>query len=530
MKTLYYNAAVYTGSLPLQSAFLVEGGRFVHVGADALTLPRDEAVDLQGAFVAPGFIDSHMHLLNYGQTLGMAHLWEHTSSKADLLRCLAAQAPSRGGWILGRGWNQDFFTDDNTMPTRRDLDSVSRVSPICIIRACGHALSVNTRALEILGITAATPQPEGGEIVLEDGVPNGVFLDMAMELVTTAIPNPSLEEMKDMLRLGCQALNAQGVTGIHSDDYGTFRALPWSTVDQAYRELEQTGELTVRVYEQCNFPELSQLRQFLQAGNVTGRGSSFYRTGPLKLVADGALGARTALLTRPYADAPGNHGLALLNQDQLDRLVALAHAGGMQVAIHAIGDACLDMVLDSIEKAQRACPRPDARHGIVHCQITRPDQLERIADLGLHVYAQTIFLDYDIHIVTQRVGEALAASSYSWKTLLDRGVTVSNGTDCPVENPRALAGIQCAVTRQDVAATVPPYLPQEAFTVREALDSYTQAGAWASFQENSLGRIAPGMLADFVVLGENPFTAEPHSLHAIPILATYVGGRQVYGK
>ena len=201
----------------------------------------------------------------------------------------------------------------------------------------------------------------------------------------------------------------------------------------------------------------------------------------------------------------------------------------MQVAVHCIGDACLDLVLNSIEKALISHPRSDHRHGIVHCQITRPDQLARIAKLKLHVYAQSIFLDYDLHIVEDRVGKELAASSYSWKTLKNMGATVSNGSDCPVELPNVMGGIQCAVTRCDLKGNG-PYLPQETFTLQEALDSFTKAGARGSFEEAIKGSIQPGMLADFVILGEDPFETDPAKLKDIPILATYLGGKMVYSK
>ncbi|MGN0976479.1 MAG: amidohydrolase [Faecousia sp.] len=532
MKTIYHHAAVYTGQLPLVQAFVVQDGKFTFAGTDAEALKLfeegDAAVDLGGAFVCPGFIDSHMHLLGYGQSLCIAQLADHCGSRKELLNFLRENPLGRGGWILGRGWNQDFFSDGNWMPTRWELDTVSTTQPICITRACGHALSVNSKALELLGITADTPQVEGGQIVLENGVPNGVFLDNAMELVQTAIPDPGAEDLKNMLRSGCRALNAYGITSIHSDDFTLFSGISWREVRQAYRELEEAGELTVRVYEQSNFSNLAALREFVEAGNVTGSGSERFRIGPLKLVGDGALGAHTAYLCQPYADDPGNKGLSVYSQEEFDTLIGYANAHGMQVAIHAIGDACLDMVLGSIEKALTAHPRVDPRHGIVHCQITRPDQLEKIAQMGLHVYAQSIFLDYDIHIVEPRVGKTLAQSSYCWKTLMDKGVTVSNGSDCPVELPRALAGIQCAVTRTDLKGSVPPYLEDEAFTVQQALDSFTQMGAYASFEEHVKGRIQPGMLADFVVLGENPFTVAPSEIQHIPVLATFLGGQAVY--
>ena len=514
---IFHNAMIYTGD-GFTDAFAVDGGRFAAIGADALAL-EGERIDLGGAFVCAGFNDSHMHLLNYGQALRMAPLAAHTGSLADMQACLGRTAPDRG-WIVGRGWNQDRFSDIRRMPDRYDLDAVSTGMPVCAVRACGHALVVNSRALEVLGITVDTPSPEGGEIDFE----NGRFFDNAMELVLNAIPAPDQETLKDYIRAACRELNRRGITSCHSDDYCVFRALPWQTVNAAYRELEAAGELTVRVREQANLTTLPELLDFIHADHpATDR----FSMGPLKLLGDGALGARTAFLSRPYADAPDVRGLSVFTGEQFDALIGTAHKHGMQVAVHCIGDACLDLVLDAIDKAQSAHPRTDARHGIVHCQITRPDQLRRIAERKLHIYAQSVFLDYDIHIVHQRAGRELAASSYSWKTLLDTGATVSNGSDCPVEAPDVLAGIQCAVTRRDLRGCA-PYLPQEAFDLREALDSFTQAGAYASFEEHTKGSIAPGQYADFVVLGGDPFQTDPMRIKNISVLQTWLEGERVW--
>ena len=529
MRKLYYNAVVYTGQMPLQEAFLVEDGRFVAVGKneEILALPADETIDLKGAFVCAGFNDSYMHLVNYGQTLTIAPLTKHTTSLEGMLDCLRETKPGRGSWILGRGWNQDYFSDVKRMPNRYDLDRVSTEYPVCATRACGHALAVNSKALEMLNITAETPQIEGGEIVMDGGEPNGVFFDNAMELVLSAIPNPDKEDVKKMIRTACAALNAYGVTSSQTDDYCAFQSLPWQVVNEAYRELEEEGALTVRVYEQANFTKADALAEFVEAGNKTGTGSDFFRIGPLKMLGDGALGARTAFLSKPYADAPGTVGLSVFTPEAFDELIGYANAHDMQVAVHCIGDACLDLVLNSFEKELSEYSRKNHRHGIVHCQITRPDQLERIAKNNLHVYAQSIFLDYDIHIVEQRVGKELAASSYSWKTLMTNGATVSNGSDCPVELPDVMAGIQCAVTRCDLKGTG-PYLQEEAFTVQEALNSFTKAGAWSSFEEHCKGQIVPGMLADFVVLGENPFETTASAIKNITVLKTFLGGENVY--
>ena len=536
MSTLYRNGKVYTGALPLVSAFAVEDGRFIFTGSDAQgeALNCDETVDLEGRFVCAGFNDSHMHLLNFGQSLTMAELASHTDSLAGLLSYLrefAAGLPAgEGRWIRGRGWNQDYFTDVQRMPDRHDLDTVSADVPVVIVRCCGHCLSVNSAALALCGVTAETPCPEGGRIGMADGEPDGIFYDDAMSLVYSRLPVPGKEEIKQMLRLGCAALNSYGVTSSQSDDYCVFRAVPWQTVNQAYRELEESGELTVRVYEQANFTSVPALEEFMAAGCVTGAGTDMFRIGPLKLLGDGSLGARTAYLSRPYADDPATRGIPIFTQEQLDELIGCAHSRGMQVAVHTIGDATMDMILNAVEKAQFEHPRSDCRHGVVHCQISRPDQLRRLADMDMHIYAQSIFLDYDIHIVERLVGPELAASSYSWKTLMELGCSVSNGTDCPVELPDAMAGIQCAVTRTTQRDRVGPYLPRQAFTVQEALDSYTIRSAEASFEEAVKGRIAPGYLADFTVLGADPFETDPFSLKDIPVLETYLGGRQVYRR
>ena len=529
MKTAYFNGLVYTGDFPLQQAFSIEDGKFSAVGSneEILALGADETIDLQGRFVCAGFNDSHMHLLNLGQALSVAPLHLYTRSLAELIGCMQQMPPGRGGWILGRGWNQDFFADESRMPNRWDLDQVSTEFPVCAVRACGHAMVVNSKALELLNITGSTPQIPGGEIVMENGQPNGILFDNAMDLVLPNIPAPSREEIKDMIRSACAALNAYGITSCQSDDYCVFHNLPWQEVNAAFRELEASGELTVRVYEQANFTTLHSLQEFVESGNTTGTGSDYFRMGPLKMLGDGALGARTAYLSRPYADAPNTKGLSVFNQETFDELIGYANRHGIQTAIHCIGDGCLDMVLSSMEKALAECPRDDHRHGIVHCQITRPDQLKKMADLSLHIYAQSIFLDYDIHMVEDRVGPELAETSYSWKTLKNMGCTISNGSDCPVELPDVMAGIQCAVTRRDLRGWG-PYLEDQAFTVQEALDSFTKDAAFASFEEHCKGQIRPGMAADFVVLGENPFACEPGKLKDIPILQTVLAGETVY--
>lgn len=529
MKTVFYNGCVYTGQLPLQQAFAEENGKFCYVGSDSEVPEADRYIDLKGKFVCAGFNDSHMHLLNFGQALSVAPLHQHTESLEDLIQCLKSTKPGRGNWIIGRGWNQDFFSESKKMPDRYDLDRVSEKFPVCAIRACGHALSINSAAIGLLGITSETIQPEGGEIVMIKGEPNGIFFDNAMDLVLKCIPAPDKEDIKQMIRSACHALNSYGITSCQSDDYCVFQNVPWQIVNDAFRELEKSDELTVRVYEQANFRDPDALKTFVESGQITGFGTDLFRIGPLKMLGDGALGARTAFLSKPYADAPETQGLSVFTKEEFDQMIDFANRNGMQIAIHCIGDACLDLVMDSIEKTLNAFPQKDHRHGIVHCQITRPDQLEKLAEMGLHVYIQSIFLDYDIHIVEKRVGQTLSRSSYNWKWLKDHGCHVSNGSDCPVELPDAMAGIQCAVTRRDLHG-MGPYLPEQAFSIQEALDSFTKESAYASFDESIKGEIKSGMMADFVVLNQNPFDTQPDQLKDIAILHTYIDGNCVYSK
>ena len=538
MKTIYRNGTVYTGELPLCEAFVEEGGRFVYAGTNegamAMKAPEDRVEDLGGRFVCAGFNDSHMHLLNYGNALRMADLSTHTSSMAEMKEHMRAfireNAVQPGTWVKGRGWNHDYFEDGRRFPDRRDLDEISTEHPICLTRTCGHACVVNSKALELTGITGATPQVEGGRYEVDgSGEPNGIFRENAMNLIYSRLPEPTKDDIKEMILAASHALNRYGVTSSQTDDLLAFNNVPYERVLEAYRELEAEGRMTVRVYEQSQFTTPEDLKEFMEKGYNTGWGSPWFKIGPLKMLGDGSLGARSAYLSKPYADDPSTCGIPIFTRAQFEEMVGYAHSHGMQIAIHAIGDGILDDILAAYEKALHEYPREDHRHGIVHCQITRPDQLEKFEKLSLHAYIQTIFLDYDIHIVEDRIGAERAASSYNFKTLYETTHT-SGGSDCPVELPDVMKGIQCAVTRTTVKDRVGPYLPEQAMTVQQALDSFTIEGAHASFEEQEKGRIAPGMRADFVVLTANPFEVPADALAQIQVESTWVDGVCRYAK
>jgi len=537
MKEVFINGKVFTGNENLKSAFIVEDGVFTYLGDNdgALSFKKDsdKVVDLDGKFVTPGFIDSHMHIINYGHALEICDLINATGSIDEVVDALIAFKNEKnipdGEWIIGRGFNQDCFSGAKTLPTRQNLDRVSLTHPISITRSCGHCLSVNSKALEMLNIDGSLPQPYGGQFDLdENGDPTGVFRDAAMDMIQMHFKTHTKADFKRMIEGVVKKLNSFGITGAHSDDFCVFDKMDYEDVISAYKELEDEGKLTVRINEQSQFVHPEDLKRFLAKGYKTGVGSELFKIGPLKLLGDGSLGARTAFLTGEYADQPGEKGLAIFTQEQLDELIEIGHLGGMQIAVHCIGDGVLDMVLSSYERAFALAPERDHRSGIVHIQLTRMDQLEKMRDMRLHAYAQTAFLDYDAYIVESRVGKNLASTSYAFHTLKTLGCHVSNGTDCPVEIPNPLRGIQIAVTRMPLKEDIPPYNPHECMTVAEAINSYTSEGAYASFDENKKGSIREGLLADFAILSGNPFETEKKDIHKIKALKTYLGGKIVY--
>ncbi len=529
-ETLFINAKIYTGGKACSGSFCVEHGLFRNVCEEPFPHIPDptETVDMGGRFVCPGFIDSHMHLLNYGHALRGASLADHTESLSDLLDYLKSYLKEHpvqdSQWLLGRGWNQDYFTDEDRMPDRWDLDSVSGDIPIMITRTCGHCCVLNSAALSAANITGQTEDPEGGAVEKMDGEPTGRLFENAVSLASDAIPSPDINALKEMFAEASKAANHFGITSVQSDDLLTFPGVDPFDVIEAIRQLINEGRLTVRINEQCNFPDLPALRSFAEKGGFRLRIGDMYRSGPLKLLGDGSLGSRTAKLSVCY---PGTDetGILIYSDEEMTDMICLAAAEGVGSVIHAIGDGCLDQVLDALEYAQKQYPG-DRRSGIVHCQVSRADQLQRIADLGLNVFAQSVFLDYDNHIVNKLIPSEIASTSYSWKTLMDKGVTVSNGSDCPVELPDVLKGMQCAVTRTSLDGTG-PYLPDQAFTIGEALNSFTAAAAYAGREEDSKGIIADGMLADFTVLDKDPFESDPFELHTIRVLETWLGGKRV---
>ncbi|MEW9122862.1 MAG: amidohydrolase [Thermotaleaceae bacterium] len=540
MDSIFLNGKIYTleESCPLVEAVGVKDGRIIKIGSNkelkSLQCEHTKVIDLEQKTVFPGFHDSHMHLLGFGASLQKIDLTGTESIEAVIQRGKAfiqEKSLEKDRWVEGRGWNQDFFVEKR-FPTRYDLDQISVEYPICVTRACGHVAVVNSKALALMGVQRDTPQIEGGSFdVDEKGEPLGIFRENALMFIYNHIPEPDIEDIEKMIVDGAKLALAQGITSIQTDDFEALPVKNFEKIIQAYQQLADKQELPVRIYEQCLLPTTEKLERFLQLGYHTGVGDDFFKIGPLKLLCDGSLGARTAYLQEPYSDDPNTCGILVYTQEELDHLVDMAHRAGMQVAIHCIGDKIMYMAFDSIEKTQRCNPRKDPRHSIIHCQITDEILLNKYKELDVIAHIQPIFIHYDLHIVEDRVGKERARTSYNWGTMVKKGVHIACGSDCPVEPLDVLPGIYTAVTRKDLNGYPPSgWMPEQRLTVQEAIYGFTMGAAYAAFQEDFKGSLTPGKAADFVVLSEDIMEIEPDRIKDIQVLMTVVDGKIGYRK
>ena len=369
MDTIIYNGIIGTidSDNRFAQALSIKDGKIVQVGKNQEILDRKSAdtelIDLEGKLLLPGFNDSHMHLLNYSQSLRQIDLVGVESIEEIIVRSkefIKNTQLEENQWVKGRGWNHDFFKDDKVFPTRYDLDKISREYPIMLSRACEHIVIVNSKALEIIGISKDSPQIEGGHFDLDqNGQPLGIFRENAISLISKFIPSPSIDDIKEILIDGIKNANACGITSIQSDDFDAIPGDNYYDIIKAYEELKDEGKMNVRVYEQCLLQNMDKLNDFLDRGYNTGYGDQIFKIGPLKLLADGSLGARTAALTKPYVDAPETSGISVFTQEEMDSLVDRAHCSGMQVAIHGIGDKTMYQAFEALEKALEKYPRDD---------------------------------------------------------------------------------------------------------------------------------------------------------------------------
>ena len=536
MDTIFYNGVIHTmdPAVPEAQAMAVKDGILVRVGSDAdvLALREEgtECIDLEGRAVLPGFTDSHMHLLSYGYSLEKVNLYS-ARCMDDLIRLgkeFLAEHPQLT-WLQGRGWNTDGW-EDPRYPNRYDLDKITTDIPMFYTRACAHVISVNSKALEVMGVTRDTPQVPGGSIAFdENGEPLGIFTEAARDLVYNALPKLSVEDIQRMILNGAQDALRCGLTSVHTDDFEAIAAGEYQKVLDAYTELDRQGRLPIRVFQQCLLASQPLLRQFLEEGHHTNEGTPMFRIGTLKLLVDGSLGGKTAYLRQPYTNDPSTKGIATMTQQELDDLILLAQQHGLMASPHCIGDGAMEMNLNAVERAMRLAPRCDFRHALIHCQITDRKLLERCRDLRMVMQVQPAFIDSDMNIVRDYVGPERERESYAWKTMMDLGLHVAFGSDAPVISFNVMEGIYCAVTRKDLNGYPQDgWLPDQKMSVYDAVYAYTMGGAYASYDEGCKGSITPGKYADFVVLERDIFKIPADEIKDVGVCMTVLNGAVAY--
>jgi len=522
------NARIYTADpgRPRAEALAVTRGRLVLVGSrlevEALVGPRTDVWDLGGATVIPGMVDAHAHLVSLGTALRTVDLVGTRSYDEAIARVVErARSVPPGSWIEGRGWDQNDWSA-TAMPTLEPLSRAVPNHPVYLSRIDGHAALVNAMALERAGITRDTPDPTGGSIFRNpDGTPTGVLLeDNAKDLVRRVIPPPTPRELEDRILLAIGTANENGLTGIHDAGVGA------DTI-AVYRSLAQQGRYSLRNYVMISAAD-SALTRLLREGPQLGVYDRLW-VRSIKVSADGALGSRGAFLLAPYTDAPDTRGLLLASRDSLKRVAALALDHGFQMNVHAIGDGANRAVLDAYEDALREHPTADHRFRIEHAQILSPDDIPRFARLGVIPAMQGSHQTSDMYWAVDRLGYARAVGAYAWRSLLDSGVIIPNGSDFPVEFVNPLISFAAFVSRQDRDGWPPGgWFAAQRTTRDEALYSMTLWPAMAAFMEEDTGSLSPGKFADFVVLDRNIMEIPVEQIYQTRVLRTVVGGSTVF--
>ena len=533
------NGKIYVERGVFAQAVLMENGRVTAVGSneDIDALAGDaRVIDCGGRTVIPGLNDSHLHLIQIGTRLSRAEI-AGSSSIDDMVQRVKAfmaahpEACARG--LAATGWNQDLFRDEKRMPNRYDLDRISTDIPIVLRRVCGHVATANSRALELLGMSQKPGRVEGGTIeVDENGVPNGIFTEAAAGLPDSVLPQADLKDARRDFLTGAQYALSHGITSVQSNDAGNS-SYPRDAVIDMISTLYQEKGCPLRYRFQISFDSPEDLQQFIDAGGYArslGADPDMLAFGPVKLFKDGSLGGRTGTMRQGYLDDPGNFGVETTTDGDMDAFCRIADQNGLQVVTHVIGDKAIGDVTGNYERVLRDGQNP-LRHALVHCQITDRPMLERIVRDHIPVMYQPIFLDYDMHAVISRCGEALSSTSYAFKTVDALGGWVSYGTDSPVEDCNPFPNIYSAVTRKDKNGWPEGgFFPEECVDVARAVDAYTLGSAYNEFRERDKGRIKPGFLADMVVLDTDIFTCDPMEIRNILPVMTIVGGRIAWEK
>jgi len=524
------HAKIYTvdDNHPFVSAMAVRGGRIQFVGSEreALLLrgPSTKMLDAGGQTIIPGMIDAHAHLFGLGTFLKNIDLTDTRSYDAIVTRVgeRLKGIPS-GRWVIGRGWDQNKW-GDTRFPTHEALSRVSPNNPVVLERIDGHALLVNAAAMRAAGVTAATKDPSGGRI--ERGAnndPTGVFVDNAMSLIDKVIPPLSHDDMRAATLGAIAESNKYGLVGLH--DPGEPR-----DVLDVFEELAKAGTFTLRVYAMIS-DDSAAIEHYFQRGPQSALYDGHLWIRSIKLYADGALGSRGAALLDPYADDAKNVGLLKSTPAHLQDVATRALQHGFQVGTHAIGDRGNRVALDAYEAALKAVPTVDHRFRIEHVQILDHADVPRFAQLGVIPSMQAVHQTSDMYWAPTRLGYARTFGAYAWRSLLNTGVIIPNGSDFPVERVNPLYSFHAAVSRQDDNSWPPGgWFPEQKMTREEALKSMTIWPAYAGFMESLTGSLTAGKYADFVILDQDIMTVPESSILGTGVIATYIGGRAVYER
>ena len=511
---------------PNASAMAIANGRIFAIGNDdeirSFKPAADREEDLAGRTVWPGLTDAHLHLDYYAR--GLNYIDCETTSRAECIErvALRCQATPTGEWVRGHGWNQNNWIEG--FGNAGLLDQISGGHPVYLTAKSLHASWANSQALQLAGIMAGTPDPEGGRIGRDEaGQPNGILFENAMQLVEKTIPELTPAQLLPLLLDAQQHLWSLGLTGVHDfDGVNCFSAL---------QALDLSSELKLRVVK-------SIPRQFLPMAIAlklrSGFGSDHLRIGSVKLFSDGALGPRTAAMLQPYAGEAEYRGMALLDSEEIFEIGRQAVESGLSLATHAIGDLANHEVINgyaqirNYEQERNLLP---ARHRIEHVQIIHPDDLPRLQQLSIIASMQPLHATSDWEIADRNWGER-SQYAYALQSIRQLKTSMAFGSDAPVESPNPFLGLHAAVTRTRTDGSPDPqgWYPQQKLSLVQALEGYTTGAAFAGHYENDLGQLAPGTFADFIVLDQDPFSLPATDLWKLSPSGVAVGGEWVWGR
>lgn len=528
MDLIFFNGNIYSldHNNSTYTAIGVKDGKITFLGEDDQARKENaaEKIDLKGQTMLPGFIDSHLHMLNYAfvkESYDMrcaGSIEEIVEAGREILKKITVE----DGWIYGRGWNENNFIDEKRSLNRFDLDKISTTRPILFIRTCGHAAAVNTKALNIV-----MSLREAENYIDQIDLDRGILTEASVKLCYNAMKEPTVEQLKEMIISAQADINMCGITAVETDDFLSLPGRNGERIMQAYRELEREGKLSLRVREQVPFTGFNDMKAFIDRGYRTGDGGEYYQIGPVKLYEDGSLGAKTALMNEPY-EGEENCGVAVHDEEELNNMIDYAYRNDMQILCHAIGDKASDMVCAAYEQAIKEHGQKERRLAINHLQVIGDHILDKMEKNHIMAYIQPVFVASDKNIVEQLIGEKRAKNSYMWKTMMNKGIMCCGGSDAPVERFSVLENIQIAVTRDCLNERSGGWHPEEKLSVEEAVRLFTINNAYAAFSEKRRGSLEIGKDADMVVLSEDIFKTEPHHISEIKVLRTIVGGRTVY--